>query len=38
MANLEKTMQAALNFAAGGEEPDNSLWIVRVLLGRIIRE
>ena len=28
MANLEKTMHAVLGFAGGGEEPDNSLWIV----------
>lgn len=38
MANLEKTMQAALSFASGGEEPDNSPWIVHILLGRMIRE
>ena len=38
MANLEKTMQAALSFAGGGEEPDNSPWIVRILLGRMIHE
>ena len=38
MANLEKTMQAALSFAGGGEESDNSLWIVHILLGRMIRE
>ena len=38
IANLEKTMQAALSFAGGGEEPDNSPWIVRILLGRMIRE
>ena len=38
IANLEKTMQVTLNFASGGEEPDNSLWIVRILLGRMIRE
>ena len=38
MANLEKTMQETLSFAGGGEEPENSLWIVRILLGRMIRE
>ena len=38
MANLEKTMQAALSFAGGGEESNNSLWIVCILLGRMIRE
>ena len=38
MANLEKTMQVALSFAGGGEELDNSLWIIRILLGRMIRE
>ena len=38
MINLEKTMQAALIFAGGGDEPENSLWIIRILLGRMIRE
>jgi hypothetical protein len=38
MVNLEKNMQAALSFARGGEEPDNSPWIIRILLGRMIRE
>ena len=38
MANLEKIMQAALSFAGGGEELDNSLWIVHILLRRMIRE
>lgn len=38
MANLEKTMQVALSFASGGEEPENSLWIVQILLERMIRE
>ena len=38
MTNLEKTMQAALSFMGGGEEPDNSLWLIRILLGRMIRE
>lgn len=38
MANLEKTMQAVLSFAGGGEESDNSPWIVRILMGRMIRE
>lgn len=28
IANLEKTMQAALSFADRGEEPDNSPWIL----------
>jgi hypothetical protein len=37
MANLEKTMQAALSFTGGGEELDNSPWIVHILLGRMIR-
>ena len=32
IANLEKEMQAAFNFAIGGEEPDNSIWIDRILL------
>ena len=38
MANLEKTMQVALSFAGVGEEPDNSPWILQILLGRMIRE
>ena len=38
IANLEKEMQAAFNFAIGGEDPDNSIWIVRILLGRMTRE
>lgn len=38
MANLEKTMQVTLSFAGGGEEPENSPWIVPILLGRMIRE
>ena len=38
IANLEKAMQAALNFVGDGEDPDNSLWIVCILLGRMIRE
>ena len=38
MENLEKTIQAALSFAGGGEELDNSPWIIRILLGRMIRE
>ena len=36
IANLEKAMEAAFNFASGGEESDNSLWIVHILLGRMI--
>lgn len=38
MANLEKTMQATLSFAGGGEEPDNSPWILCTLFGRMIHE
>ena len=38
IANLEKTMQVALSFTGRGEEPDNSPWIVYILLGRMIRE
>ena len=38
MTNLEKTMQVALSFSMGGEEPDNSPWIIYILLGRMIRE
>ena len=38
MINLEKTMQAALSFAEGGDELENSPWIIRILLGRMIRE
>ena len=38
MINLEKTMQATLSFAGGGDEPENSPWIIRILLGRMIRE
>ena len=38
IANLEKEMQAAFNFAVGGEEQDNAIWIDRILLGRMIRE
>ena len=36
IANLEKAMQAVFNFAGGGEELDNSIWIVHILLGRMI--
>ena len=38
LVNLEKTMQVTLSFAGGGEEPENSPWIVQILLGRMIRE
>ena len=38
MANLEKTMHAALSFAGGGEELNNSPWIVYIPLGRMIHE
>lgn len=38
MTNLEKTMQVALSFSSGGEEPDNSPWIIYILLGRMIKE
>ena len=38
MVNLEKTMQVALSFAGGGEELNNSPWIIRILLGSMIRE
>ena len=38
MVNLEKTIQVTLSFAGGGEELDNSPWIIQILLGRMIRE
>ena len=38
MTNLEKTIQVALSFTRRGEEPDSSPWIIRILLGRMIRE
>ena len=38
IANLEKELQAAFNFADGGGEPDNSIWIDQILLGRLIWE
>lgn len=38
IANLEKTLQAMLSFVSGGEESDNSPWILCILLGRMIRE
>ena len=31
-------MQASLSFAGGGDEPENSPWIIKILLGRMIRE
>lgn len=36
IANLEKELQATLNFADGGGEHDNSIWIDQILLGRLI--
>ena len=38
MVNLEKTMQVALSFDGGGEEPENSPWIIKILLGRMTKE
>ena len=31
-------MQAALSFAGGGDELENSPWIIRILLRRMIKE
>lgn len=38
IANLEKELQAAFNFMDGGDEMDNTIWIDRILLGRLIQE
>ena len=38
IANLQKELQAAFSSTNGGGQPDNSIWIDQILLGRLIRE
>ena len=38
LVNLEKELQVAFKFVDGDREPTNSIWIVKIMLGRLIWE